>query len=136
MYTLTKEKFEELTAVTIEKLFPNQNISPEFREDLKNFIEKRFNELGCCVLYLPKSPEFSAIFRKFMDKYPKMSCGMRQVIIYKNGALDFRENYSTALPDRAIVAPKFIPKQVDSNIDDIDNYQPWKNWDSIPQQYY
>ena len=130
MYTLTNEKLEEVTKVAIEKLFPNQCISIDFREDFKNFINTRFSELGCCVLYIPKGSEFSTVFRKFMQKYPKMSCGMRQVIIYTNGALDFRENYATPLSDRAIFAPEFIPKNIQ------DDSHPWENWKNIPQFHY
>ena len=70
-----------------QNLFQTEEFPEGFISDLHQYMEQRFVSTGCFVLF-SASEDFSA----FMQKYPQLSCGMREVI-YDNGRLLFREDY-------------------------------------------
>lgn len=77
----------------IDNLFSGQSIPDGFAEELFDYIQRKFQQLGCCVLCTYPDVAMTYDFRNFMQQFPKLDCRCREVVIHSNGTIDFRKHH-------------------------------------------
>ena len=77
-----------------EFLWPRQELNPNFLQELEEFIQKKLEQIQCCVCWTPPQDITIAFeFRSLLKKYGVPECGLREVIINENHVIHYYTDY-------------------------------------------